>query len=103
MDYEEKVGWSYQARLVARGFQQVEGQHYNTTAISLPVTIDTAIRMVLTIMLVVKYKARVMDVKGAFLKGDFKNNEEAYMTVPKGFKEHYPNNNTWLCIMKPIN
>ncbi len=58
--------------------------------------------MVLTIVLVAKYEAQVIDVKGAFLKGNFKNNKETYMTVPERFKKHYPNNNTWLCIMKPI-
>ncbi len=58
--------------------------------------------MVLTIMLVAKYEARVIDVKGAFLHGEFKNNEEIFMTGPKGFKKHYPNNNIWLHIMKPI-
>ncbi len=36
--------------------------------------------MVLTVMLVTKYKARVIDVKGAFLKGVFKNNKEIYIT-----------------------
>ncbi len=99
---KKKSDGTYLARLVARGFQQVEGQHYNTTAILSPVTSDTAIWMVLTIMLVAKYEARVIDVKGAFLKGEFENHEEIYMTVPEWFEKYYPNNNTWLHIMKPI-
>ncbi len=53
-------------------------------------------------MLVAKYEARVIDVKGAFLKGEFENDEEIYMTVPEGFEKYYPNDNTWLRIMKPI-
>ncbi len=40
---KKKTDGTYQARLVARGFQQIEGQHYDTTAISSPVTSDTAI------------------------------------------------------------
>ncbi len=39
----KKLDGTYQARLLARGFQQVEGQHYDTTAISSPVTSDTQI------------------------------------------------------------
>ncbi len=58
--------------------------------------------MVLTIMLVVKLDARVIDIKGAFFKGEFKNNKEIYMIVPEGFKTFYPNKNTWLLIMQPI-
>ncbi len=99
---EKKLDSTYRARLVARGFQQVEGQHYNTVAISSQVTSNTANRMVLTIMLVAKYEARVSFVKGAFLKGEFENNKEIYITVPEGFKKYYSNDNTWLHIMKPI-
>ncbi len=84
-----KSDGTYRARLVARGFQQVEGQHYDTTARSSPVTSDTAIWMVLTIMLVAKYEARVIDIKGAFLKGEFKNDEEIYMRVLEGFEKYY--------------
>ncbi len=99
---EKKLDSTYKARLVARGFQQVEGQHYNNVAISSLVTSNKANQMVLTIMLVAKYEARVSFVKGAFVKGEFENNKEIYITVPKGFKKYYPNANTWLHIMKPI-
>ncbi len=87
---------------MARGFQQVEGQHYDDAVISSPVTSDMTIRTVLTIKQVAGYDARVIDVKGAFLKGDFENNEEIYMTIPEGFEKYYPKENTWLQIMKPI-
>ncbi len=49
---KKKLDRIYRTCLVARGFQQIEGQYYDTTAISSPGTIDTAIQMVLTIMLV---------------------------------------------------
>ncbi len=41
-------------------------------------------------------------MKGAFLKGDFKNNEEIDMTIPKGFEKYNPDKNTWLQITRPI-
>ncbi len=46
--------------------------------------------MVLTIKQVAGYNDRVIDIKGAFLKGDFENNKEIYMTVPEGFKNTIP-------------
>ncbi len=91
---KKKLECAYRARLVGRRFQQVEGQHYNTMDISSPVTSDTAIQMVLTIMLVASYEARAIDVKDAFLKGEFENNKEIYMTVPEGCKKYYPDDNT---------
>ncbi len=48
-----------------------EGKHYNTAAKSSPVTSNTAIRMVLTIMLVAGYDARAIIVKHAFLNREF--------------------------------
>ncbi len=87
---KKKSDWTYLARLVARGFQQVDGQHYNDTAISLPVRSDTTMCMVLTIKQVARYDARVIDVKGAFLMGDFEINKEIYINVPEGFKKYFP-------------
>ncbi len=58
--------------------------------------------MVYTIKQVAGYNARVINVKGDFLKGDFKNHKEIYMTVSEGFEKYYPKENIWLQIMKPI-
>ncbi len=46
--------------------------------------------MVLTIMTIAGYEARVIDVKAAFLKGKLKNNKEIYMKITKGFEMFYP-------------
>ncbi len=99
---KKKSDGTYCARLVARGFQQQEGLHYNIAAISSPVTSNTSICMVLTIMEVAGYAARVIDVKAAFLKGELENNEEIYIKIPKGFEKFYPKQDSWLQIKKPI-
>ncbi len=44
---KKKSGRTYRAQLVAKWFQQIEGQHYDTSAISSPVTNDIAIPMLL--------------------------------------------------------
>ena len=58
-------------RMNARGFEQVEGQHYNGTPISSPVTNSATIRIVLTLMIMASMMlSHVVDVKTAFLHGD---------------------------------
>jgi len=56
-------------RLNVRGFRQIDGQHYNDTGISVPVTNAMTIRIALSIMLMQGGIAHVVDVKGAFLYG----------------------------------
>ncbi len=58
--------------------------------------------MVLTIMAVAGYAARVIDINAAFLKGELENNKEIYMKIPKGFEKFYPKQDSWLQIKKAI-
>ena len=74
----------------ARRFKQVEGQHYNHLTISSLVTNSATIRIVLTLMVMTSMLAHVMDVKGAFLHGEFEDGEVIHMKVPQGFKKHFP-------------
>ena len=43
-------------------------------------------------MLMAGWTAYIVDVKGAFLIGDFEDGEKIYMEVPKGFKNYYATN-----------
>jgi hypothetical protein len=75
----------------ARGFKQVDGQHYDGTAISSPDTSSATIRIVLALMVMADMLAHVVDVKGArFLHGEFEDGEIIHMKVPQGFEEHFP-------------
>jgi hypothetical protein len=47
----KKASGTYRARLNARGFEQREGQHYDGTSISAPVSNDMVIRIVLVLMI----------------------------------------------------
>jgi hypothetical protein len=73
----------------ARGFKQVAGQHYNGTTISSPVTNSATIRIVLTLMIMASMKAHVVDVKGAFLHGEFEDKEIIDMKVPQNIEKHF--------------
>ena len=64
--------------------------HYKKNNISSPVTNEVTIRVVLVLILVMQLLAGVLDVKGAFLQGEFDDDEEQiYMTVPDGMEEYY--------------
>jgi hypothetical protein len=40
-------------------------------------------------MLMAEWHGQVLDVRGAFLKGDFGNGELLYLQVPKGMERWY--------------
>ena len=44
----------------------------------------------LILLVMANWLGWIVDVKGAFLHGTFKNNKEIYMKVPQGFEKHYP-------------
>ena len=47
------------------------------------------IRIVLTIMLAAGWVALVVDVKGAFLHGQFQDGKEIYMKIHQGWEKYY--------------
>ncbi len=65
----------------AKGFKQVEGQHYDGTTISSPVTNSATSRIVLTLMIMADMLAHVVDDKGAFLHGEFEDGEVIHIKV----------------------
>ncbi|KAL0549183.1 hypothetical protein IC582_013664 [Cucumis melo] len=69
------------ARLVAQGYTQVEGVDFDETFA--PVARLEAIRLLLGISCIQKFKLYQMDVKSTFLNGYL--NEEVYVAQPKGF------------------
>jgi hypothetical protein len=74
----------------ARGFEQVDGQHYESNDIAAPVASNLAIRICFVLLPMTEWYAHLMDVKGAFLTGEFGNGEKLYMDVPQGFEQYYP-------------
>ena len=41
-------------------------------------------------MVMVSMIAYIIDVKGAFLHGEFEDGEKVHMAVPHGFEKHFP-------------
>ena len=80
----------------ARGFKQVEGQHYNGMAISSLVTNSATIRIVLMLMIMADMLAHVVDFKGAFLHGENEDRKIIHMKIPQGFEKHFPSGSVLL-------
>ena len=68
---KKKSSGAYRARVNARGFEQVPGEHYNKTRISSPTVNDVTIRIILCLMIMATWYAELIDIYGAFLHGDF--------------------------------
>jgi hypothetical protein len=99
---KKKASGTYRARSNARGFEQVDGKHYDKTQISSPVVNEITVRMVITLICMARWCAMLLDVKGAFICGNFENDgEKIYMEVPHGFESFYPKNYV-LLLLKTI-
>ena len=79
--FKHKADGRYRARLVAKGFTQVEGVDYQETFS--PVARYESIRFLLALAAQEDWEIHSMDVKSAFLNGDL--DEEIYMEQPEGF------------------
>jgi hypothetical protein len=64
---KKKASGTYRARVNARGFEQIDGEHhYDKTHISLPVVNEITVRMILILIWMARWCAMLLDVKGAF-------------------------------------
>ena len=87
---KQKSNGDKRARITARGFEQIEGEHYSKDHIQAPVVNEATIFIVLILIVMAGYKAELMDVSAAFLNGVFTRGERLFMHVPKGFEQYYP-------------
>src|ERR1041385_4389103 len=71
----------YKARLIAKGFRQIQGVDYEETFS--PVAMLKSIRILVAIVAYYDYETWQMDVKTVFRNGNIE--EELYMVRPKGF------------------
>ena len=95
---KKKANGQYCAHLAARGIKQTHGKSFEYHDILSPVVHDITVHIVLTILLMSGWAAHIVDVNGAFLLGEFRENEHIYMKIPKGFEQFYsPDVLLYLC------
>jgi hypothetical protein len=70
-DEEEKAMGQLQARVAARGFMKIPGVHYDWKTIAAPLTNKMTMWIILMPMIMAIWLGELLDVKGAFLHGDF--------------------------------
>jgi hypothetical protein len=87
---KKKSNGVFRARLNLRGFKQIDGEHFDSHSVSSPVASIITIHIVLALIAIVGWFASLVDVRGAFLLGDWESDREIYMEVPKGWAKHYP-------------
>merc|ERR1739848_491062 len=97
---KKKSNGVFRARMNMRRYEQIDGEHYNSDFIASPVTNDVTIRVIMALMIMAGWASHIVDVKGAFLHGEFENNEELYFKVPQGFEQHYCPNQYVLRLLK---
>jgi hypothetical protein len=88
--FKHKANGSRRGRLNARGYEQLEGEHFMADSVSSPVTNPATIRiLILLLCMNPAWICKVEDVEGAFLQGTFENGEVIYCEVPDGMEEFY--------------
>ena len=86
---KKKANGQYHESLAARGFKQTHGKSFGYHDILSRVVHDITVRIVLTILLMTGWAAHIVDMNGAFLLGEFRENEHIYMKIPNGFERFY--------------
>jgi hypothetical protein len=75
-------------RLNIRRYEQVDGNHYMSDYIAMPMTTPITVGIVLMLLCMnPMLTSAIINVEGAFLQGRFANGEELYVEVPDGFEE----------------
>jgi hypothetical protein len=89
---KKKANGRYKARITARGYEQRDGKHFNSSDKASPVVNEITIRIVFTLIVMVGWWSEIVDVKVAFLTAEFEKNHKMYVTIPRGFEKYYPKN-----------
>jgi hypothetical protein len=89
---KKKANGTYRARMNARGFEQINGIHYEETEKAAPVANEMTIRIVMVLMVMASWWGELLDVQGAFLTGEMDPKNQCYLHVPEGFERFYPSN-----------
>jgi Reverse transcriptase (RNA-dependent DNA polymerase) len=86
---KKKANGAFRARVTARGFEQVDGVHYDEDTKVSPVVNEATILITFVLMLLAGWAGYIVDVNGAFLHGHFEEKHKMYLKIPKGFEKYY--------------
>ena len=89
MGNEEEGKWNVQSSIECSRLRLIDGENYDENTKAAPVVNKATIRIVMILMVMAGWYCKLLDVKGAFLHGEFDKGQKIYMVVPEGFKEYY--------------
>lgn len=70
----------------ARGYEQRDGEHYDSDNVSAAVVNALTTHVVMALKVIIRWYAILVDVKGAFLMAELELGRQIYMDVPKVLK-----------------
>ena len=70
---KKKSNGKFRARLNGRGYEQIDGEHYDKDSIASPTINIVTVRIMMVLMLLMRGYAHLVDVNGAFLLGNWEN------------------------------
>jgi hypothetical protein len=83
---KQKSNGTKRGRLNTRGYKQVDGSHYASDSIAMPVTKPITVRIVLMLYCMNRgWTSAIIDVDGAFLQGLFTNGRNSTLKYRMGF------------------
>jgi len=68
---KKKLNETFGARVNARGFMQIAGEHFNSDSISSPVTNEATIRVVLVLSIISRWTNETGGCEGSILVWEF--------------------------------
>lgn len=80
---KKKTSGIFPARVNARGYEQVDGIHYDSSHTAAPVTNDVTICIMFTVAMMAKWSAYLIDINSAFLMVDLKRMKDYTLRFPK--------------------
>jgi hypothetical protein len=90
---KKKSNGTFRARINGRGYEQIDGEHYDKDDVAAPTVNIVTVRVVLVLMLLMKGIAHLVDVNGAFLQSEFEKDpvteetRRVYMEIPQGLEK----------------
>jgi hypothetical protein len=93
---KKKSNGTFRARINGRGYEQVDGEHYDSDSVASPTINIVSVRVILVLLLLMRGYAHLVDVHGAFLLEGFEHDlitnkkRKIYMKIPPAFYEFLP-------------
>ena len=105
---KKKTNGTFRACVVSRGYEQVDGEHYDKDNVASPTVNIITVRIMMVLMILMCGYGHLVDINGAFLLGNFESDvntheeREVHMEVPEGFLQFLPPGNWVMLLLRTL-